>query len=246
MRSARDRRGGHTAGEQVSLRRAVVLADPVERRTHGRRLGAHDALAGRFPVGRAGHEPRQDHVDRGRALRVVGDDLVVVDAEQREHHRRDEPGAVLPGRALEHERKVRVDRDQLEHRHELRRGGLEDRAVALGEGGVDEIRCQEGRDRGIDQRHVLDANAGSAEPVHRRGFHFVLPTQVDDRADTVRSHQVLDLGRLAMCERVASEDPTGPHVAPARYVPAEIAEVHVSREGNRIGHERGGRRRGIG
>ena len=92
-------------------RRAVVLADPVERRC----MVAASALMMRSPGGsRSGARAtsaRQDHVDRSGALRVVGDDRVVVDAEQREHHRGDQPGAVLAGRALEHEREVGVDRD---------------------------------------------------------------------------------------------------------------------------------------
>src|SRR5215217_6433570 len=117
---ARERLVGGAAEAQVVLHRAVApldLADRVVDRL-GRGHGEVDAALTLLVVGRLS-DPRLDQRGEVAAARdVVLDDLVMRNADQAEHERRDEAGAILAGGAVDdHRAGVRV-RDRLDRRRE--------------------------------------------------------------------------------------------------------------------------------
>ena len=91
----------------------------------------------------------------------------------------------------------------------------------------------------VDERHVLDGDAGGAAGRSIGAcVDLGLAPEVDDGAHAARGHEVLDVVGVAVGERVAAEDATGADGAAGRDVPAEVAEVHVARGrcGRLVGH----------
>ena len=155
---------------------------------------------GALPTGHPSREPGQQPVDdRGRGG-VVGRDRVVVDAQQAEHHRRDQAGAVLARGALEHHRVVGVVGDQTQDGHDLLARRVEDRHVAIGERPVDDVVGLERRHGRIDQRVVDHPYTGGLERRQGRHFHLVLPAEVDDEHDAALLDEVDDVARLDVRE----------------------------------------------
>ena len=132
--------------------------------------------------------------------RVVGHDRVLFDAQETEHDRRDQAGAVLARGALEHHRVVGIVGDQTQDRHDLLARCLEDRDVTVGERPVDEVVGLQRRHGRIDQRVVDHPDTGGLERRQRRDFHLVLPAEIDDEHDAALLDEVDDVARLDVRE----------------------------------------------
>ena len=163
----------------------------------------------------------------GFGERVVGDDVLVGDAEATEQQHRQQSGSVLPRSAVEHGRE-RTRFAQLHQRFGQTLFALvEDRQVGTFEevGGVVFTLCFIGSPRVGDHRHVVERHRVLVERERAALVEFGPGAQVDHRSHTeFANHR--HIGRSEPIEAVGAEQAT-PACGAAidGRIPADVAEV---------------------
>src|SRR5712691_3404685 len=223
-----------TRGAEVSLDAAVAPLELLEHSDHrlgGRRRDAPNPFA-LYLCSRLGEPEVVARAQPLLARRVVGCDLLVVDAREVEQQCRDEAGAILATHAVNHDDAFGSTRDSGDRRPDVLAKAFEEDEVDLTRRprGVGRCRCN-GLDLGerrfivLEKRHMHDLD----RHVRRRvGLELAVHTKVDHGP-----HAVIDGRRPAgvrqLADAVGSDDCAVTRLrAVLRAVPAEVAYVEAA------------------